>query len=348
MEGLPGTGKSFLLDTARAAWAAAGYRVVGAALSSKTAQGCKESAGIPSATLHARLKEWAPEPGTAAGEQRWTPKRWWWWTRPAWWTAGNWRRWSRSPKPPAPSWCWWAIIANSNPHRGRWPVPRPTERIETPHERDSPPGQPWAREAVDAIAEVGSARHWPLMKARFCPGRREQSRHRARPGHALGQGGRTTPTASRLMLAGERADVRALNAAARDHLQQAGQLGTGQPIATAHGPREFAVGDQLVCTRNSTSTGPQRQLGTVEGWRAPAKGGPPGAAGRWRPASRIAAPALSAHRSWLRADHPQSPRCDRGSCVRAGGRKTGRPEIGLVQLSRHRESAHLFVDRSFG
>ena len=73
VEGLPGTGKSVLLDAARAAWETAGYTAIGAALSGQAALGLQASAGIPSATLHARLNEWAPavaapdgEPATAA------------------------------------------------------------------------------------------------------------------------------------------------------------------------------------------------------------------------------------------------------------------------------------------
>jgi len=46
-----GTGKTFTLDAARAAWEAAGYRVIGSALAGIAAQELQASAGIPASTL---------------------------------------------------------------------------------------------------------------------------------------------------------------------------------------------------------------------------------------------------------------------------------------------------------
>ena len=46
------TGKTFALDTARDAWEAAGYRVVGAALAAKAARELETATAIPSSTLH--------------------------------------------------------------------------------------------------------------------------------------------------------------------------------------------------------------------------------------------------------------------------------------------------------
>jgi hypothetical protein len=64
--GRAGTGKTFALDAARAAWEASGHRVVGAALAARAAAELQAGAGIPSSTLDRLLAD-LERPGPLAG-----------------------------------------------------------------------------------------------------------------------------------------------------------------------------------------------------------------------------------------------------------------------------------------
>ena len=225
------------------------------------------------------------------------------------------------------------------------------ERIETANLNEiRRQAAPWAREAVHAVAE---GRAGEALQAYDERGLLHVGETKAETVEALvsawAEAGRDHPAASRLMLAGERADVRALNHQAREHLQQTGHLGQGQKIDTAHGPREFAVGDRVVCTRNSTPYGVKNgQLGTLEGIESRRDGAllrvrlDEGGRVATLPTARY--PHLD-HGYALTTHKAQGATVDR-AFVLAGGNLANR-ELGLVQLSRHRQDAQVFVDRGF-
>ncbi|MEI2804433.1 MAG: AAA family ATPase [Albidovulum sp.] len=366
VEGLPGTGKSVMLDAARAAWEAAGHTVIGAALSGKAALGLQESAGIPSTTLHARLKAWAPEPGATAAE-------------PA---VNDGMLFANGGRPAGSLDDRTVVVVDeagmadsrklaalievtreagaklvlAGDRRQLQPVEAGglfraiAERLETASLTEiRRQAEPWAREAVHAVAEgrAGAALRAYDERGLLHVGETKAEAIRALVS-AWAEAGRQNPHDSRLMLAGERADVRALNHQAREHLRQTGHLGQGQTIATEHGPRAFAVGDRVVCTRNSTPYGVRNgQLGTLEGIESRREGAllrvrlDEGGRVATLPTARYGhldhGYALTTHKA-------QGATVDR-AFVLAGGKLADR-ELGLVQLSRHRRDARVFVDRS--
>ena len=74
-----------------------------------------------------------------------------------------------------------------------------------------------------------------------------------------------SPDASRLILTHTNDEVRELNAAARDRLRQAGELGEEMRVGVERGERAFAAGDRVMFLKNERSLGVKNgTLGTLE------------------------------------------------------------------------------------
>ncbi len=343
VEGLPGTGKSRMLNTVRAAWAAEGYHVIGAALSGKAALGLQESAHIPSATLHARLKEWQ-QPGAldtktvvVVDEAGMIGSR-------------------HMAELMALTQAAGAKLVLVGDHRQLQPIAAGglframTERIDTaPLTEIRRQNQPWAREAVLAIAEGRAQDALAAYEERgnIRVGDTQQTTLQALV-ETWTQSQAAQPEKSRLILASERADVKALNEQVRTQLKSADHLGAGQKVTTAYGVREFAVGDRLVMQRNSTPYGVRNgQLGTLEAMSQLGK--KTTLRVRLDDGGRIVTLPLQRYshvdHGYAITTHKSQGATVDETFILAGGKMANR-EIGLVQLSRHRQAAHVFVDRS--
>lgn len=343
LEGMAGTGKSRLLDAARETWSAAGYRVVGAALSGKAALGLQESAGIASQTLHARLKEWQ-EPGALDRKTVIVIDE-----------AGmvDSRKMAKIVNAAREAGAKLVLVGD---HRQLQPIEAggifyaiSTRLVKADLSAIIRQREEWARAAVHDIANGRAKEAIDAYAARgFVHEADTKKGTMLALVAAWAKAGERYPEGSRLILAGERADVRALNGHVRAHLQQTGQLGEGQKIVAADGPREFAPGDRIVFTRNSTPYGVRNgQLGTLE--KIEKRGARIALRVRLDDAALAVSIPLDRYNHFdhgyaLTTHKAQGVTVDR-SFVLAGGEMANR-ELGLVQLSRHRESADLFVDRS--
>lgn len=263
--GRAGTGKTFALDAARAAWETGGYRVIGTALAARAAAGLQAGAGIPSTTVDRLLAE-LDRPGPLAGLPPWTvivvdeagmigtrkldrllthAKR----AHAKVVVVGDPRQ---LPEIDAGG----ALAALA---RRLTPIELSVNRRQT---------EAWERHALDELrtgtVTAAVAAYRTAGRITIAPSADTTRRalvddwwaaHQTRAEHAavghagVGQSGpggerRSSQTA---MYALTRADVDDLNTRARAHLRHAGQL--SGPDVTVAG-RDFAVGDQVLALRN--------------------------------------------------------------------------------------------------
>ncbi|WP_174278841.1 Ti-type conjugative transfer relaxase TraA, partial [Sphingomonas bacterium] len=259
--GYAGTGKSAMLGVAREAWESAGYTVHGVALSGIAAENLASGSGIASRTIASPEHSWAQDRGRITSRDVLVVDE-----------AGmiGSRQMERVLSEARDRGAKVVLVGDAKQLQAieagaafRSIAERhgAAEITDIRRQRDD-----WQRDAtrqlatgrtaqaVNAYAEHGTVHASPTRDdARAALVERwDRDRQEA-------------PEATRIILTHTNDEVRALNLAARERRQRAGELGPDMKIQTERGSREFATGDRVMFLQNERSLGVKNgTLGTLE------------------------------------------------------------------------------------
>lgn len=263
--GLAGAGKSTMLGAARQAWEAEGYRVLGAALAGKAAEGLEESSGIRSRTLASYEQGWQKGQGKLGPKDILVIDE-----------AGmiGSRQLARFVSEAHQSGAKLVMVGDPEqlqaigagaPFRAIAERVGFVELTEIRRQQED-----WQREASRAFARGGTSEALAAYDShgmvRFHEGQGDA--RAAIVGSYLADAERH-PSGSRIALAHRRVDVRALNEAIRNARQERGELPKGEEAGerrfqTNDGERAFMSGDRVVFLENNRDLQVKNgMLGTV-------------------------------------------------------------------------------------
>ncbi|RVH83312.1 Ti-type conjugative transfer relaxase TraA [Sinorhizobium meliloti] len=247
--GRAGAGKTTMMKAAREAWEAAGYRVVGAALAGKAAEGLEKEAGIASRTLSAWELRWDQDRDNLDDKTVMVLDE-----------AGmvSSRQMARFVEAATISGAKLVLVGDPDqlqPIEAGAAFRAISERIgyaglETIYRQR----EQWMRDASLDLARGNVSAALAAYEQRDMV-RTGWTRDDAITTLIADWDRDYDPAKSSLILAHRRRDVRMLNEMARDKLVERGLIEKGHAFKTEEGSRQFAVGDQIVFLKNEGSIG---------------------------------------------------------------------------------------------